>query len=82
MPREDRGLWAEGLGIKPMELMALEFLFYVGCTPSYDPRGESVIVPLPVQSAQQRRGLDFGILGADESCCGSEVRRLGEGWAF
>ena len=79
MPREDRGLWADGLGIKPMADGA-EYLFYVGCTPSYDPRVQSVSRAL-VQLFKQGN-LDFGILGMDESCCGSEIRRLGEAGLF
>jgi Fe-S oxidoreductase len=30
----------------------------------------------------QQAGVDFGILGQEESCCGSEVRRLGEAGLF
>ena len=79
MPREDRGLWAEGLSIKPFE-QGIEYLYYVGCTPSYDPRVQKVAQSL-VRLIQQAN-LSFGILAGDESCCGSEVRRLGEAGLF
>lgn len=79
MPREDRAAWAEGLDLKLMEEGA-EYLFYVGCTPSYDPRVQQVTRSL-VRLLQQG-GVDFGILGVDESCCGSEIRRLGEAGLF
>ncbi len=79
MPREDRGLWADGLSIKPFE-EGTEYLYYVGCTPSYDPRVQKVAQSL-VRLIQQA-GLSFGILGSEESCCGSEVRRLGEAGLF
>ena len=79
MPREDRGAWADDLGIRSMAEGA-EYLFYVGCTPSYDPRVQGVSRAL-VQLLQ-KAGLDFGILGVEESCCGSEVRRLGEAGLF
>ncbi len=79
MPREDRGLWAEGLSVKPFE-EGTEYLYYVGCTPSYDPRVQKVAQSL-VRLIQQT-SLSFGILGSEESCCGSEVRRLGEAGLF
>ena len=41
MPREDRNLWAEGLPIKQFE-EGTEYLYFVGCTPSYDPRIQKV----------------------------------------
>jgi Fe-S oxidoreductase len=79
MPREDRGAWAKDLPVKSIAEGA-EYLYYVGCTPSYDPRVQKVsgaIVDL-----MNRAQLDFGILGNDEPCCGSEVRRLGEAGLF
>ncbi len=79
MPREDRGLWSEGLSIKPFE-QGVEYLYYVGCTPSYDPRVQKVAQSL-VRLIQQT-ALNFGILGNEEGCCGSEVRRLGEAGLF
>jgi len=79
MPREDRGLWAEGLSIKPFE-KGIEYLYYVGCTPSYDPRVQKVAQSLV--RLMQQSNLSFGILGSEESCCGSEVRRLGEAGLF
>jgi Fe-S oxidoreductase len=79
MPREDRAAWAEGLSIKHISEGA-EYLYYVGCTPSYDPRGQKVACALV--GILQKAGMDFGILGVDESCCASEVRRLGEAGLF
>ena len=78
-PREDRDLWAEGLNVKPFE-PGTEYLYYVGCTPSYDPRAQKVAQAL-VKLLQQSQ-VDFGFLGSEESCCGSEVRRLGEAGLF
>jgi Fe-S oxidoreductase len=51
-------------------------LYYVGCTPAYDPRGQQVARALVrvLQAAE----VNFGILGEHENCCASEVRRLGE----
>jgi Fe-S oxidoreductase len=53
-----------------------ETLLYVGCAPSYDPRVQNVSTSLV--RIFQKAGLDFGILGKKESCCGNEIRRMGE----
>ena len=75
MPARDRGAWADELDTKHLEDGADVFLF-AGCSPSYDMRGQKVAQAL-VKVFQAAR-VDFGILGQDERCCGSEVRRLGE----
>jgi Fe-S oxidoreductase len=80
MSREDRGLWAKDLQVKAFAEGGAEYLYYVGCTPSYDPRGQKVARAL-VQVLGSA-GVDFGILGNDENCCASEVRRLGEAGLF
>jgi Fe-S oxidoreductase len=79
MPREDRRSWVGDLQVKSMEDGA-DYLYFVGCTPSYDPRVQSVARSL-VQ-LMQTGGVDFGILGTEESCCGSEAFRLGEAGLF
>lgn len=79
--REDRAAWASGLQVRRLsEVNQAEFLYFVGCTPSYDPRIQKVTRALV--RAFDQAGVDYGILGAEESCCGSEVRRLGEAGLF
>ena len=75
LPREDRGAWAKDLSVKLMSDGA-EYLYYVGCSPSYDPKAQKTSRALV--RILQRAGVDFGILGKEENCCASEVRRLGE----
>lgn len=75
LPREDRGAWAKDLSVKPM-FDGVEYLYFVGCSPSYDPQAQKVARALV--RILQRAGVDFGILGKEENCCASEVRRLGE----
>jgi Fe-S oxidoreductase len=79
MPRDQRGAWAKDLGIKEYT-QGTDYLYYVGCTPSYDPRAQKVARSLV--AVMQKAGVDFGILGNKENCCGSEIRRLGEQGLF
>jgi len=79
MPRDQRGAWAKELGLKEYT-EGTDYLYYVGCTPSYDPRAQKVSRSLV--SLLQKAGVDFGVLGNKENCCGSEIRRLGEQGLF
>jgi len=77
--REQRADWAKDLNLKPAQ-EGCELLYFVGCTPSYDLRLQPVAKAL-ARTFQQAE-LDFGILGTDETCCGNEVRRVGEQGLF
>ncbi len=79
--REDRDAWVGDLQVRQLsEQPGAEYLYFVGCTPSYDPRIQKVTRALV--RAFEQGGVEFGILGQEESCCGSEVRRLGEAGLF
>jgi len=78
-PRTERANWAKDLKIKPMA-KGTKFLYYVGCAPSYDPRNQRVAKALV--NILNSAGVDFGILGNDERCCGDSARRLGEEGLF
>lgn len=80
--RSDRAAWVGDLPVRRIADLGGEadFLYYVGCTPSYDPRLHPTTRALV--DVFDRAGLKFGILGEEEQCCGSEVRRLGEGGLF
>jgi Fe-S oxidoreductase len=76
---EDRGAWVEGLEFEVKNVLdegETDLWFYVGCSPSYDPRIQPVTRALA--TVFQRAEIDFGIMGMDEFCCGHEVRRIGE----
>lgn len=77
--REDRAAWANGTKIKAAQ-EGCEVLYFVGCSPAYDPRVQSSTRALA--KALAVAGLDFGTLGTEESCCGNEVRRMGEEGLF
>ena len=74
--RDRRADWAKDLGVKVLGEAASDTLLYVGCAPSYDPRVQNVSTALV--KIFQKAELDFGILGKKESCCGNEIKRMGE----
>lgn len=79
MAREDRASWVNGTQVKAAQ-EGCELLYFVGCSPAYDPRVQSSTRALA--RAFTAAGLDFGTLGTEESCCGNEIRRMGEAGLF
>jgi len=79
---EDRGTrdaWATGLSVKPFA-EGMEVLYFVGCYYSYDPRLRKVAVA--TAEILNKAGVDFGILGNRESCCGESIRKTGNEEVF
>ena len=78
-PRSRRTNWTRGLGFKIKDLSKgkekAEVLFYPGCTYAYDPRITENIRDIAV--LMHEAGIDFGILGNAEKCCGSTAFNLG-----
>jgi Fe-S oxidoreductase len=73
--------WAEGLDIKILaEDSNVDILFWVGCTLALEER--SVKVAQAVAKVLKLAGINFGILGTEESCCGEPARRLGNEYLF
>jgi Fe-S oxidoreductase len=77
--RNKRSEWAQGLNVKHISQGA-EILYYIGCTSAYDTRIQNVAKSLV--KCFEKAGLNFGILGDEESCCGSEVYGMGEKGLF
>jgi Fe-S oxidoreductase len=77
--RNKRSEWMQGLNVKPISQGA-DVLFFVGCTSAYDPRVQNV--PKSLVKCFEKAGLNFGILGDEENCCGSEVYGMGEKGLF
>jgi Fe-S oxidoreductase len=81
LARVDRTNWAEGLGLKMFsEKPNAEVLFWVGCAASYDDRAKKIArsTALLLQAA----GIDFAILGEEETCTGDPARRAGNEYLF
>jgi len=77
----DRGDWANELPVKTLaEAPEVEYLFYVGCAGSFDERAKKISSALV--TLLNEAGVSFGILGAEEKCCGETARRLGNEYLF
>lgn len=81
LPARERAGWAAGLDVPTLaEKGEVEVLYWVGCAPSYDERSKRVARAM-VQ-LMQRAGVDFAILGDEETCTGDPARRMGEELLF
>jgi Fe-S oxidoreductase len=80
-PRNKRDGWTQGLRIKNFSNGdKAEILYFVGCTASYDTRAQDIARSMAF--VLSKAGVDFGILGNEERCCGSPVLELGEKGLF
>ena len=53
----------------------MEILYFPGCYLSYDPRLKKVAAA--TARILNKAGVDFGILGSKENCCGESIRKTG-----
>ena len=72
--RAKRADWAKGLGVKTFN-EEMEILYFPGCYLSYDPRLKKVAAA--TTNILKKAGVDFGILGTKENCCGESIRKTG-----
>ena len=79
----DRMKWAIDAGLE-LPVMAekkkAEVLYWVGCAGSYDPRNQEIARSFV--NILQAAGVDFAVLGEEETCNGDSARRLGEEYLF
>lgn len=81
MPPEERAAWAEGLGVRELAPgEETDVLLYLGCAFSFDSRNRKVAAAFV--RLLQRQGVDFAVLGLDETCCGDMARRMGHEYLF
>jgi Fe-S oxidoreductase len=76
-PRSSKNRWAKKLSfkIKDASKEKVDVLYYIGCTTSLDP----ILQKAAIATAEllHKAGINFGILGNKELCCGSTARRIG-----
>jgi len=73
--RKKRADWAEGLSVNKFT-EGMEVLYFSGCYLCYDPRLKKVAVA--TANILNKAGVDFGILGTKENCCGESIRKTGD----
>ena len=77
----DRMNWAQGLDVPTVdENPDFEYLWWVGCAPSYDMRAQSTARAFA--KILQEAGVNFAVLGNREMCCGDSARRAGNEYLF
>lgn len=76
---QDRPNWAKGLEVKEFT-EGTEYLYFPCCYPSYEPRLKKV--SFATASLLNQAGIDYGILGSKENCCGESVRKAGNETLF
>jgi len=80
-PNADRLAWAEGLDVPTVETNPdFEYLFWVGCAASFDPRAQKVA--RATAELLKKAGVNFAVLGKEESCTGDPARRIGDEFLF
>lgn len=78
---EERVNWCQGHDIPTVvENPDFEYLWYVGCAAAYDDRQKKVALALA--KVLKAAGINFAILGKEESCNGDTARRLGHELLF
>lgn len=79
--RLSRTQWQDGIRLESLaDKPGRDYLFWVGCTGALMER--NVKVTRAVARLLQAGGIDFGVLGADEVCCGDPARRAGHEYLF
>jgi len=75
-PQEERADWAEGMDVQEAaNKPEFDILFWVGCSGSFDDRSKKITQSFA--TLMNTAGINFAILGKEESCTGDPARRGG-----
>jgi len=84
MDQTTRGDWRHELDFEVKVLgdpgVTAEYLYWVGCAGSFDDRNRKVTIA--TAKLLHEAGVDFAILGKNESCTGDPARRTGNEYVF
>ena len=73
--------WANGLDVKLLSEDAnVDLVYFVGCAAALEDR--SMKVAIAFAKILKAAGVNFAILGPEETCCGEPARRLGNEYLF
>ncbi|HEV2389917.1 MAG TPA: heterodisulfide reductase-related iron-sulfur binding cluster, partial [Nitrososphaerales archaeon] len=77
LPQQDRQSWLVESGVPTLKTNpAPEYIYWVGCQGSYDPRGRRLT--RAVVRILDAAKVNYAVLGNEEVCTGEPVRRMGE----
>lgn len=80
-PHADREPFVRQLGVPVLsETPSVEYLYWIGCAGSYDPRTREVVRAMV--RVLKKAGVSFGVLAGEERCSGDPARRVGEEGRF
>lgn len=74
-PRAKRGAWAEGLAVKDLATEQVDVAYHAGCRLSYD--SEQWKIARGAVEVLNRAGVEVGIAGDGELCCGGRSYEMG-----
>jgi len=77
--RSKRADWAEGYNVKSFN-EEMEILYFPCCYVSYDQR--LMEIARATAGILNKAGVEFGILGTEENCCGESIRKTGNEEVF
>jgi Fe-S oxidoreductase len=75
-PKEERGAWAQGLDLKDVATEKVDVIYRAGCMLSFD--SEMWGVACDAIGLLQQAGVDVGIEGKEEVCCGGRAYEIGQ----
>jgi Fe-S oxidoreductase len=76
-----RSTWFEDLEVPVIsEADNPEILYWVGCTGALEDR--NMKVPQAMAKIMKAAGVNFAVLGDEETCCGDPARRMGDEYLF
>lgn len=73
--RAKRGEWAAGLNIKDCTKEKVDVIFHVGCLTSYNK--DMWKLARTTAKLLRKAGVNFGIAGENETCCGGRAYQMG-----
>lgn len=80
-PQSDRVDWIDNLGVRVVQPgEKVDVLYWIGCCTTFDPTKHKIATDLA--KLLNKVGIDFGVLGANEMCCGDPARVMGQEHLF
>jgi len=73
--KAERGKWAEGLDVKDLTREKADVVYHAGCQYSFDPELQDIA--RDTITILRKAGVDVGIMGGEETCCGGRAYEMG-----